>query len=459
MRAAHSVDQVRAAERQVMERLPPGALMQRAAAGLAAACGEFLGRVYGSRVIVLAGSGDNGGDGLFAGARLARRGAHVDVLALGDRLHTAGLAAVRRAGGRLVESPGRADLVLDAILGIGGRPGLHSRAADVVAALDAPVVAVDVPSGIAVDTGELAGPHVAADLTVTFGALKPGLLLDPAAGAAGAVELVDIGLGPHLGAPVVEALQPVDVRRMLPRPRPDGHKYSRGVVGVRAGSREYTGAGVLVVGGAVRTGVAGMVRYTGSSADLVRGRYPEVVVGDGRVQAWVVGSGLGSEAAEAVGDVLGQGLPTVVDADGLGVLPDRCRGDVVLTPHAGELARMVGVARADVEARMLAAATDAAKRWGAVVLLKGNRSVIAAPDGRVRINTTGTPWLATAGAGDVLSGVVGSLLAAGLDAFDAASVGAWLHGAAATIGSAGVALSAQDVADRLPEAVGLVLAR
>ncbi len=453
MRTAHSVEQVRAAERALMAQLPPGALMQRAAAGLAAACADYLGRVYGSRVLVVAGGGDNGGDGLFAAAQLARRGAAVDVIAVADRVHEAGMAAVRRAGGRVVERPRGADLVLDAVVGIGGRPGLSGRAAELAAALTAPVVAVDVPSGVGIDTGELSGPHFAADLTVTFGTLKPALLLDPAAAAAGSVELVDIGLGPWLDRPVLEALQAADVRRLLPRPGPDAQKYSRGVVGIRAGSRGYTGAGVLVVGGALRTGLAGMVRYAGASADLVRQRYPEVVIGEGRVQAWVVGSGLGAEASEAVHSVLAVGLPTVVDADGLGQLPDRCRPDVVLTPHAGELARMLRVDRAEVEERTYEHARRAAERWGAVVLLKGNRSVVAAPDGRARVNTTGIPWLATAGAGDVLSGVVGALLAAGLEPFDAASVGAWLHGAAAMVASAGGAISAADVASRLPDAV------
>jgi len=342
-------------------------------------------------------------------------------------------------------------------VGIGGRGGLRDRAAEAVLALQAPVVAVDVPSGVGVDTGEVPGPHVRADLTVTFGTEKVCLLADPAAAAAGVVERVDIGLAPFLEEARVQALQEDDVRRLLPRPQRAAHKYTRGVVGVVAGSPQYTGAGVLVVSGAVQSGLAGMVRYDGASADLVRQRHPEVVVGTGQVQAWVVGSGLGQGRGRLVGSVLAEGLPAVVDADGLRHLPPRCAGPVVLTPHAGELAQLLEVDRAEVEARPLHYARMAARHRNAVVLLKGARSVVASPDGRVRVNTSGVPWLATAGAGDVLAGLVGALLAAGLDPWDAAAVGAWLHGAAATYASGGGPVTAVDVADALPAVVGLVL--
>ncbi len=437
-----------------MVELPAGALMQRAAAGLAAACADFLGGVYGANVLVLAGSGNNGGDALFAAARLARRGAHVRVIAIGDRVHDEGLAALRAAGGAVVEAlPRRVDLVLDAIVGIGGQPGLRGRAAELMADLSAPVVAVDVPSGIGVDSGEVSGLHVEAALTVTFGTLKVGLLVDPAAASAGVVQLVDIGLEPHLPEAAVEALQEADVRRLIPRPGRSAQKYSRGVVGVRAGSAQYTGAGVLATGAAVHSGLAGMVRYDGASADLVRSRFPEVVIGSGQVQAWVVGSGLGDDAMAVLPDVLRQGLPTVVDADALRFLPARCTGPVVLTPHAGELASMLGIERADVEARMLASVQAAAERWNAVVLLKGARTLVASPEGQVRANPTGVPWLATAGAGDVLSGLIGALLASGLSPYDAAAVGAYLHGAAATLASSGGPMSASDLLDTLGQAM------
>ncbi len=451
MRLVHSVDHVRAAEAALMRTLPAGALMQRAAAGLASACADYLGGVYGSRVLILVGSGDNGGDALFAGARLAHRGARVAAVLLGETAHQAGLADLRGGGGVVVDEPaGDADLVLDGIVGIGGKPGLRGRAAEVVAALTAPVVAVDVPSGVGVDSGAVDGPHVTAELTVTFGTHKAAHFVQPAAAAAGVVELVDIGLAPYLAEPVIEVLQPDDVRRLLPQPGPLAHKYSRGVVGVVAGSPQYTGAGLLVVSATVATGLAGMVRYDGASAELVRQRHPEVVVGSGQVQAWVVGPGLGDDLGNEVARVLGERLPTVVDADGLRFLPSRCDGPVVLTPHAGELARLLDRERSEVENDMLGFARAAASRWNAVVLLKSAHSVIAAPDGRFRVNTTGVPWLATAGSGDVLSGVIGTLLAAGMSGFDAASVGAWLHGVAATIASAGGPISASSVVDALP---------
>lgn len=458
MRSAHTVEQVRAAESALMARLPEGALMQRAAAGLAAACADLLGRVYGARVAVLAGSGDNGGDALFAGARLARRGALVDaVLVSPHKTHRPGLAALRAAGGRVVEEVGPVDLLLDGIVGIGGRPGLRPDAADRVAAVDAgATVAVDVPSGVDVDSGETPAEHVRADVTVTFGTHKVGLLVEPAAAAAGAVQLVDIGL--ELPDPALEALQPADAAALLPRPARDAHKYARGVVGVAAGSPQFTGAGVLAVSGAV-AGPSGMVRYDGPDgvAALVRTAHPEVVVGPGRVQAWVVGSGGGGDVARALGRVREADVPLVVDADALPHLPQPVGVPALLTPHAGELARLLDVPRRQVDASPLRHAREAARRYDATVLLKGARTVVADPGGRVRVNTTGTPWLATAGTGDVLAGLCGALLAAGLDPLDAGSLGAWLHGSAATLASGGGPVTAPMVAARLPEVMARTL--
>jgi ADP-dependent NAD(P)H-hydrate dehydratase / NAD(P)H-hydrate epimerase len=306
-----------------------------------------------------------------------------------------------------------------------------------------------VPSGVDVDTGRLPDRHVSADLTVTFGTHKIAHLVDPAAQACGVVHLVDIGLD-LLEAPV-EALQPVDVARLLPVPGPFEHKYTRGVVGVRAGSQTYPGAAVLCTSGAV-SGLAGMVRYSGSAADAVRARHPEIVASEGRVQAWVVGSGGDSDAEAALADALADGVPTVVDADALMHVAQGPQG-LVLTPHAGELARMLDVERAAVEADQLAFASRAAAEYDAVVLLKGRHTLVARPDGRVRVTTSGVSWLAVAGAGDVLAGVIGSLLAAGLDPWDAAAAGSWLHGAAATRASGGGPLTATAVADAIPEVV------
>jgi hydroxyethylthiazole kinase-like uncharacterized protein yjeF len=465
MRHAHTVEQVRAAEAALMARLPDGALMQRAAAGLATAVADLLGRVYGARVLLLVGSGDNGGDALWAGSFLARRGAAVSARLLSpEKAHAAGLAALRAAGGRVVEDDATAlatdpDLAVDGIVGIGGRGGLRPEAAALVAALSdagVPLVAVDVASGVDVDTGRVDGPHVEALATVTFGTHKVAHLVDPAARAAGTVHLVDIGLDlPDAG---VTALQAEDVAALLPVPEPAAHKYTRGVVGVRAGSAQYPGAAVLCVAGA-GTGLAGMVRYVGEAADEVRAAHPEVVVGAGRVQAWVVGSGGGDDVAGAVRESLADDVPLVLDADALTndssatllrESPRKPQTNRLLTPHAGELARMLGVEREEVEADQLGFARRAAAETGAVVLLKGRHTLVAAPDGRVRVTTIGPPWLATAGAGDVLAGLCGALMAAGLDAFDAGSAGSWLHGAAAAHASAGGPIRARDVASALP---------
>ncbi|MFE7456106.1 NAD(P)H-hydrate dehydratase [Streptomyces sp. NPDC057554] len=478
MRRAYSVETVRAAEAALMKRVPEGALMQRAAAGLAAACGELLrrnGRVYGSRVLLLVGSGDNGGDALYAGARLARRGAGVRALLLSpDRAHAGGLAAFLAAGGQVVDGPddiGSAlDLVVDGITGIGGRGGLREDAVALLRAVlrdrdRTAVVAVDLPSGVEADSGEVHGEAVRADATVTFGTYKPGLLIDPAAEHAGALRLVDIGLGPELPEPPdLEALQYADVAALLPVPGAESDKYSRGVVGVVAGSERYPGAAVLAVAGALRGG-AGAVRYVGPGADAVIARFPETLVHAGppskagRVQAWVLGPGLGDGrwAEEAAADVLAADVPVLVDADGLRLLePDTVRtrtAATVLTPHAGEAAALLGVAREEVEAGRLAAVRELAARYRATVLLKGSTTLVAeARDTPVRVNPTGTGWLATAGSGDVLSGLTGSLLAAGLAPRDAASVGAYLHGLAARHGSGGGPVSAQDVADGIPAA-------
>ncbi len=452
MRWAHTVEQVRAAEAALMAQLPEGALMQRAASGLAVAVADLLGQVYGARVLLLVGGGDNGGDALWAGSLLARRGAAVEAVLLSEHTHPEGLAALRGSGGRVVAAADahHPDVLVDGIVGIGGRPGLKPEAQGALALFpQVPVVAVDVPSGVDVDTGRLDGPHVRADLTVTFGTHKIAHLVDPAAQAAGVVHLVDIGLDLPL-APV-EALQAADVAALLPVPSGNEQKYTRGVVGVRAGSATYPGAAVLCTSGAV-TGLAGMVRYQGSAADAVRARHPEIVVSDGRVQAWVVGSGGDADAEQALADSLADGVPTVVDADALSHV-SRGPAGLVLTPHAGELARMLGVEREEVEADQLGFARRAAHSYDAVVLLKGRHTLVARPDGRVRVTTSGVPWLAVAGAGDVLSGVIGSLLAAGLDPFDAASAGSWLHGAAATLASGGGPVTAGAVAEAVPAVV------
>jgi len=441
--------------------------MQRAAAGLAVACAQLLGRVYGSRVVLLVGSGDNGGDALYAGARLARRGAAVAAVLLApERTHPGGLAALLRAGGRTVaagdaeETVLRADLVVDGILGIGGRGGLRPDAARLAALAGdsrGVVVAVDLPSGVEADSGEVRGAAVRADVTVTFGAHKPGLLIDPAREYAGAVRLVDIGLGGELPDEAeLEALQHADVARLLPVPGAESDKYRRGVVGIAAGSGRYPGAAVLAVAGALGGG-GGAVRYVGPASDAVIARFPEVLVSEGgplkagRVQAWVVGPG-GGDDASTVADVVTADVPVLIDADGLRLVdPGAVRGrraPTLMTPHAGEAAALLGVPRGEVEGARLESVRELAGRYGATVLLKGSTTLVAdSGGGAVRVNSTGTGWLATAGSGDVLSGLCGSLLAAGVSAFDAGSVGAYLHGLAGRLAADGAPVGAHDVAE------------
>ncbi|WP_328632630.1 NAD(P)H-hydrate dehydratase [Streptomyces sp. NBC_00356] len=471
MRLAHDVETVRSAERALMARLPEGALMQRAAAGLATACADLLGKVYGSRVTLLVGSGDNGGDALYAGARLARRGAGVTALLLNpDRAHTGGLAALRAAGGTVLDAQdenatervGRADVVVDGIVGIGGKGGLRPRAAELADAARGTVVAVDLPSGVDADTGEVRGEAVRADATVTFGTYKPGLLIDPARAYAGALRLVDIGLELTPAETGLEALQYADVAALLPRPTGESDKYRRGVVGIVAGSARYPGAAVLAVAGALHGG-AGAVRYVGPAADAVLARFPETLVSAGppakagRVQAWVLGPGLGDDTS-GLHDVLASDVPVLIDADGLRLAdPATVRArtaPTVLTPHAGEAAALLGVTRDAVEAERLESVRELAARYDATVLLKGSTTLVSPPDETrpARVNPTGTPWLATAGSGDVLSGLTGSLLAAGLAPLDAASVGAHLHGLAARHAADGAPISAQDVAGALRSA-------
>ena len=456
-----TVEQVRVAETALMATLPEGALMQRAAHAVARLCGDLLGSVYGASVVLLVGSGSNGGDALHAGAKLARRGAQVTAILLQpDRAHPGGLAALRRARGRVQEADAqtaikRADVVIDGILGIGGKGDLRGAAARMAAvAADRLTVAVDLPSGVDADTGWVGEHAIRADATVTFGALKPGLVSGAGAQRAGEVRLVDIGLAKTLPETTVHVLEEGDVAGLLRQPTAADDKYTRGVAGIIAGSPQYPGAGVLCTGSALYGG-SGMVRYLGLAEDEVRARYPEVVAHpDARphevqVQSWAVGSGLGTgdTALALLSDALGTDIPAVVDADAItlvaqspGLVRNR-RAATVLTPHDREFARVAG----EVTTDRIGSARRAAADLSATVLLKGNATVVADPDGRVFVNPTGTPWLATAGSGDVLSGLIASLLAAGLAPGAAAAVGAYVHGVAGQLAGASGPPTAADV--------------
>ncbi|OAE02508.1 bifunctional ADP-dependent NAD(P)H-hydrate dehydratase/NAD(P)H-hydrate epimerase [Arthrobacter sp. OY3WO11] len=512
MISAYTGTQVRQAEEPLLAAGLGDVLMQRAAHGLANAVimerrSRGLG-IYGASVFVLAGKGNNGGDGLYAASFLAARGMRTTAVLTGDTAHPQALAAFERANGRvhrldgaapaeLAAETARADVVIDAVLGTGAKGGLRGSAASLVAAVaglleagagQAFVVACDLPSGVDADTGEAFQPVLPAELTVAFGGAKSGLLADPGADYAGRLMVVPIGIEEHLPQPSLRRLDDEDLARLLPHPARRAHKYSRGVLGVVAGSVDYPGAAVLACRGALAAGV-GMVRYLGPPevADQVRQACPEVVcstgaVADNRVQAWLVGSGMGPEHHEQLQrarDAVGSGLPVVADAGALPALPDVLGPHMVLTPHAGELAsllqRLGGSEDRDVvEAQTLAAVRRASELTGATVLLKGATTLVATPSGDVFSQADGTPWLATAGSGDVLAGVIGALLAqAGNDVgrfskegvepdvrwAAIAALGAALHGKAgraASDASAGGPVTAGGIADSLPQTWGKV---
>ena len=460
MLRAHLVDDIRAAEEALAAVEPEGELMRRAAKGLADALGHIS---AGEVLLMLIGPGNNGGDALFAAVHLLDRGVRVDLCLLDpSKARADGLAAALAAGAQVVDGPTHQRHCLDALFGIGARPGLTGRAAEWsewIAGTRPHTVAVDIPSGVDVDGATLPPVHVMADATITFGTYKNALLVSPAAGASGwngtaIAELVDIGLAPHLPAPSIEAIEPSDGHLLIETfgwlREPTSQKYSRGVLGIAAGSDEYAGAAHLCVAGA-QTGMAGMVRFVGG-ADLSRrivDRAPEVVAGRGRVQAWVVGPGGGDEAEEQLAMAISDGVPIVIDASALQHLPESFDVPVLLTPHAGELADMLGVRRDAVEAEPLAHVIEAAERWGATCLLKGARTLVATPGRTTRVNLTGSPWLGTAGSGDVLAGLAGSLLASGADPHAAGSLAAFLHGAASVRVNRGGPVTASAVAGAL----------
>jgi hydroxyethylthiazole kinase-like uncharacterized protein yjeF len=440
---AYTVDQVRRIEQQAMADLPDGALMQRAAHGLAGVLatelGERRGRVYGARVLVLVGPGNNGGDALYAAARLAGRGVAVTAVALLGTPHRGGLAALRSAGGHLVDGVdpadlSRYDLAVDGVLGIGGRPGLPGHVSDLVEQLDEAgvrVVAVDLPSGVVTDTGAVPGPAVRAAVTVTFGVAKVCHVLEPARSHVGRLVLVDIGLDPSSETPELDAWDVDRVAAAWPYPSGRSDKYAKGVVGIDCGSETYPGAGIMSTYGAVHGG-AGMVRFLGpgSARPVITSDLPNVVFAPGRVQAHLLGSGWSekSDGRTSVAEAVDSGLPGVLDADGLGYRPDRLPEQWLLTPHAGELATLLGVERDEVEGDPLAAVRTGVERTGATVLLKGATQLVARPGERtVEVAVPGPAWTGQAGSGDTLGGLCAAVLAAGVPAHTAAVLAASLQ--------------------------------
>ncbi len=495
---AWSTTDVYAAEGALMATLADGELMARAVSGLAAVAAARLAERQGTRVVALVGPGNNGADALYAAARLAEAGFGAAAVRRSDRVHAGALADAEGAGVLLwvdddpagLEHIAEADVVLDGILGIGGTPGLPGWARRWVDAVgeDAYVIAVDLPSGQDPAGRELDADGVFADETVTFSVAKPVHLLPPTEQAVGRLSVVDIGLEID-AAPAVRRLTHDDVADVWPVPTATDDKYSRGVLGVIAGGEGYTGAPVLCCTAAVEAGV-GMVRYIGTPQPeaLVRSLVPEAVHGVGRVQAWAIGCGMDieaeGEAAErqvvAAREALAGDLPVLLDAGGLDLLDGPREAPTLLTPHAGEAARLWNrvhsstwrrpqgtwamgslADRAAVEADPAGYARLVAVATGATVLLKGATTVVAGPDPAdpVWSQADAPPWLATAGSGDVLAGLAGMLLAAGLEPHLAGALAALVHGVAADVANPGGPVRALAVAHGIPGAVARLLAR
>ena len=465
--------------------------MERASEAVARECARSIVAVplRGERVVVLCGTGNNGGDG-FGAARLLRHSplvGNVTVLLLGAREKVAGDAA--RMLGRLeaegeavatVEDTGGleplrgATLVVDALFGTGlSRPleesSLPADAARLASSGRAFVVSVDVPSGLDSGSGLCDAPHVRADATVTFGFPKLAHLVAPAAGSCGRVTVADIGLLPPNGDDVApEAVTARDVAPLFPRRPAGAHKGTFGTLGVVGGAVGMAGAAALAARAAFRCGAGKVVVVAAEDtrpsihALVAEATTAGSIPGTG-LTALAVGPGLGMSSAsrELLDAALAAALPTVLDADALNLLAGRpgvLRGRTVatvLTPHPGEASRLLGVPTAEVTADPERAASRLADLSGAVVVLKGFRSVVAAPGGRTARVLAGNPGMASGGTGDVLTGAVGALLARGLPAWDAAAAGAFLHGLAGDLVRERVGeetLAASDVAEALGEA-------
>jgi len=489
-----------ALDRATQERgIEAATLMENAGREVADAAVRLAGGTYGRRTVVVCGKGNNGGDGLVAARYLDAWGLRVAAVTLvpGDELREPAATNLRRLAGTRVRirTPevlerelARADVVVDALFGTGfrGRPdGAFAAAIEAIGTAGAPVVAVDIPSGVDGETGAVAGVAVRADLTVTFGAPKPGVVLLPGAGLAGVVEVADIGFPPDLIRGDLAVVEAADVVGWLPRRPLETHKRTAGYAVVIGGSRLMTGAAILMARAAYRAG-AGLVAVAVPEGILpvVQGAVPEAVFaplpeteagtaagGSGRLErllteagAVAIGPGMTTDERTAAWirrTVAASRIPVVLDADGLNAFAGRAgelaerAADLVLTPHAGEFARLAGVSAREVEADRVGQIRKLAAETRAVVLLKGTRTLVATPEGEVRINPTGGPFLATGGTGDVLTGVIAALLARGLAPVDAASGAAYLHGVAGSLAAEarGDGTIAGDVLERVPDAI------
>jgi hydroxyethylthiazole kinase-like uncharacterized protein yjeF len=481
-------------------------LMERAGRAVARAARELAGGAYGRRAVVVCGKGNNGGDGLVAARQLGRWGVRTTVVLLEDpgalrepaatnatRLNEVPSIRVRTFHqGVLIRELARADVAVDAIFGTGFRGMPEDDWAAAIASLNgagAPIVSVDIPSGVNGATGVVEGEAVRARLTVTFGAVKLGAVLMPGAEHAGVVRVIDIGFPDDLVAPRAWMTEPMDVAAWLPTRNADTHKRASGVLLVVAGSRAMTGAARLIAmaAGRVGTGLVTVAAPEGVMPQIQDGLteptflpLPETAEGTvaaeavtsvlerlSSADALAIGPGLttNEETVVFVRDTVRRSpVPFVLDADGLNAftgdgvaLQDR-QAEAVLTPHVGEFARLTGVKPRDLDADRPAHVRALAAQTGAVTLLKGSRTVIVQPGGRLLVNVTGSPALATAGTGDVLTGMIGGLLARGAPPLESAAAAAYLHGLAGVFAGRdlGEGALAGDVLELVPEALAHV---
>jgi ADP-dependent NAD(P)H-hydrate dehydratase / NAD(P)H-hydrate epimerase len=492
-----TAEEMRAADAWAIEEVgvPSLDLMERAGAGLARAVAAAA--RPGLPIRVVAGKGNNGGDGLVCARLLRDEGREVDVLMVGDPAELRGdaRANLERLPGSPPEPfdprrlPG-SGVIVDAMLGTGFEGAPREPVAGAIAAIndvDAPVVACDVPSGVNASTGEIEGDAVRADATATFHGSKIGLHVAPGTFHSGSVEVVEIGI--PRGAPSGSSAGLISERvlELYPHRERDGSKFSSGTLVIAGGAAGYTGAPCMTALGAQRAGAGYVQLAVPESAqqavalrllEAVTRGLPEqdgmhVAAGAGEVRelaeragAVVLGPGLGrSDGAREFAREVARSVevPLLVDADGLNAhvggldLLAARSAPTILTPHAGELARLLDTDSDDVSAHRLKHARDAAERSGSIVLLKGDDTIVAIPGGPVAVSPGATAALATAGTGDVLSGVVGALLSKGMDAFAAAACGVLAHARAGRVAAARLGADhvvAGDVVEALPEAFG-----
>lgn len=451
-----SVEQIRAAEEQAFIKTAPGELMQRAAFGLAVASVNLLeetyGRIYGTTVVIVVGPGNNGGDALYAGGLLVRRGVRVSAhCVLPGVFHAEAMSAFLSAGGSVTEDlECDCDLVIDGIAGLGSERPVDMKLAQWIN--DQPlVVSVDIPSGVSADTGACTPELcVHADLTVTFGALKPGLVLAPGSEFAGEIEIVDIGLE-FVEPAHIQVMQSEYASNFFVEPPTDSYKYSRGVVGIAAGSRHYPGAAQLCVLGAQHTGV-GMVMFAevGDFFSGVPSQHPHVVLADStssKITAWGVGPGFtGTDSEyEFLRDILTRPLPVVMDAGALTALAKsselqelvRTRDSLtIVTPHAGEFRSLFPELEPPQRyGPNLKSVQQAAAQLNAMIVAKGPRTIICSSEAGCFVDIEGTSALSTAGSGDVLTGLIAGLIAAHPNrrSIEVVAAAVWTHGRAGRI--------------------------